>query len=104
MGVETAKSTEDSQCRLKPHQSGDKASDCDARCSRQASKTKSTNNRRPKQLIFVHKKKGPKYKLKGLADNLLGGHLGSDDIHGLIEVLDKPVMVDRPSPSGKPTR
>lgn len=62
------------------------------------------NNRRPKRLIIVHEKKGPKSKLKGLTDDLLGRHLGGNGIRGLVEVLNKPVMVDRPLALRKPTR
>jgi hypothetical protein len=52
------------------------------------------NSNRNKWSLFI--RKGPKYKLKGLMDDLLGGHLGGDSIHGLIEVLDEPLIVSHP--------
>jgi hypothetical protein len=41
-------------------------------------------------------RKGPKYKLKGLEDDLLDGHLGGDSVCNLVEVLNKPLMISRP--------
>lgn len=37
-------------------------------------------------------------------DDLLGGHLDGDGLRHLVEILDEPIMVDHPWPSGNPTK